>query len=48
MLVFKQEVEHRLRARFLNTTEAMVDEEREQVPLHLAQSLPKNEKKRTA
>lgn len=30
MLVFKQEVEHRLRARFLNTTEAMVDEEREQ------------------
>jgi hypothetical protein len=31
-LVFKDEVEHRLRARFLNTTEPMADEEREQVP----------------
>jgi len=31
-LVFKDEVEHRLRVRFLNTTEPMADGEREQVP----------------
>jgi hypothetical protein len=32
MLVFKDDMEQRLRARFLNTTEPMADEEREQVP----------------